>query len=58
MKRNISNQLIHWRQSKSRKPLIVQVARQVGKTHILKSFSESEFKQCAYLNFEQDNRIN
>src|SRR3990167_4016755 len=56
MKRNIFNQLQNWKRSASRKPLILQGARQVGKTTILQSFAQSEFKQCAYVNFEQDAR--
>lgn len=57
MKRNIFNKLQNWRHSRSRKPLILQGARQVGKTTILKSFAESEFKNCAYINFEEDDKI-
>ncbi len=56
MKRHIFNQLQNWKQSPLRKPLILQGARQVGKTTILQSFAQSEFKQCAYVNFEQDVR--
>lgn len=56
MKRHIFNQLKDWKQSRSRKPLILQGARQVGKTTILESFGRSEFKSCAYVNFEQDAR--
>lgn len=56
MKRHIFNQLQDWRQSASRKPLILQGARQVGKTYILESFAQSEFKNYAYVNFEQDDR--
>jgi hypothetical protein len=56
MKRHIFNQLQHWKQSGSRKPLILQGARQVGKTTILESFGRSAFKNCAYVNFEQDAR--
>lgn len=56
MKRHIFNQLQNWKRSSSRKPLILQGARQVGKTTILQSFAQSEFKQCAYVNFEQDAR--
>ncbi|WP_423063096.1 ATP-binding protein [Candidiatus Paracoxiella cheracis] len=56
MKRHIFNKLKDWQGSKSRKPLILQGARQVRKTYILKAFAESEFKQCAYINFERDRR--
>ncbi|HLB57105.1 MAG TPA: ATP-binding protein [Coxiellaceae bacterium] len=56
MKRHIFNQLQKWRQSTSRKPLILQGARQVGKTYIVESFAQSEFENYAYVNFEQDDR--
>lgn len=56
MKRHIFKQLVEWRKSPERKPLILQGARQVGKTTLLTLFGQSEFKQCAYINFEQDSR--
>jgi len=52
MKRHIIEQLRQWKNSKSRKPLILQGARQVGKTYILTAFGESEYDNVAYLNFE------
>lgn len=56
MKRHIFKQLQEWKWSKAKKPLILQGARQVGKTYILESFAKTEFKNYAYVNFEQDNR--
>ncbi len=56
MKRNIFKQLVKWKNRVSRNPLILKGARQVGKTYVLKTFGELEFEQCAYINFEQDNR--
>ena len=38
MEREIIKKLIEWKNSKKRKPLIVQGARQVGKTYIIKEF--------------------
>ena len=38
MKREILGDLIRWKKSKTRKPLIVNGARQVGKTYIIKEF--------------------
>jgi predicted AAA+ superfamily ATPase len=52
MKRQILKNLEQWRQSKSRKPLILKGARQVGKTHILRAFAAAEYANMAYLNFE------
>jgi len=52
MKRQIFKNLQDWKQSPSRKPLILKGARQVGKTYILKAFAASEYENVAYLNFE------
>jgi len=40
MKRDIYKQLVSWKQSSSRKPLVLKGARQVGKTYILRKFGE------------------
>ncbi|MDD4357859.1 MAG: AAA family ATPase [Smithellaceae bacterium] len=50
--RDITQKLIVWKQSSKRKPLILQGARQVGKTWILKSFGQQNFPDMAYFNFE------
>jgi len=54
MKRNKYNDLIKWKHSPTRKPLILRGARQVGKTYLLKSFGQNEYASYAYLNFEID----
>lgn len=54
MKRNFWNTLLAWKQAPQRKPLLVQGARQVGKTWILKAFGESQFEQCVLLDFAED----
>lgn len=54
MKREIYNELITWKNSKERKPLIVDGARQVGKTWILKYFGENEYKNVAYINCDKE----
>lgn len=54
MKRNKYNELLKWKDSQIRKPLIVRGARQVGKTHLLKLFGKNEYESCLYLNFEAD----
>lgn len=43
--------------SRHRKPLILRGARQTGKTHILREFGGSDYRQCHYFNFEQDSRL-
>ncbi len=50
MKRSIYNQLIKWKESPKRKPLMLYGARQVGKTYILKEFGENEFENMVYIN--------
>jgi len=54
MKRTAYNDLISWKNSKNRKPLVLQGARQVGKTYLVKEFGKREYKNLYYLNFEQD----
>ena len=54
MKRFILDQLIKWKESKYRKPLILKGARQIGKTYILKQFGEENYEGVAYFNFDHD----
>lgn len=49
---NIKN-LINWKISENRKPLIVLGARQVGKTWLIQEFGRQEYKQTVYVNFEK-----
>lgn len=53
MKRLILKNLEVWKTSKSRKPLIVDGVRQVGKTYILMEFG-NQFSRCHYFNFEKE----
>jgi len=57
MKRDLYGELLSWKASKSRKPLILRGARQVGKTHLLKKFGKQEYDTCIYLNFEEDPKL-
>jgi len=52
MQRQAYQFLLKWKSSPNRKPLIIQGARQVGKTWIMKEFGRREFHQTAYFNFE------
>lgn len=49
--------LIQWKNKKSRKPLIIKGARQVGKTWLMKEFGKKFFKKTAYINFDNNNRL-
>jgi predicted AAA+ superfamily ATPase len=44
------NQLIEWKKSPSRKPLILEGARQVGKTWLMKEFGKNEYENVVYIN--------
>ena len=57
MNRLAIQELITWKNAKIRKPLIIQGARQVGKTWLMKEFGKQEFRNVAYLNFESSNRL-
>lgn len=57
MKRNIYTQLEEWKQSARRKPLVINGARQVGKTYALKHFGQRSYEKVAYLNFEKDEKL-
>ncbi len=54
MKRNILEELIKWKGSRNRKPLILNGARQVGKTYILQEFGQLHYKNVAYLNCDRN----
>lgn len=54
MKRSILKQLSDWRDSHTRKPLILNGARQVGKTYILNVFGQTYYKNVAYVNLDKD----
>lgn len=54
MKRFILDELLNWKVSKYRKPLILKGARQVGKTYILKEFGKINYEGVAYFNFDHD----
>lgn len=54
MKRSAYKELINWKNNADRKPLVLQGARQVGKTYLVNEFSKQEYKHHYYLNFEQD----
>ena len=52
MERKIVNELIAWKNSPRRKPLIISGARQVGKTYIALTFGKEHYKNTVYLNME------
>ena len=54
MERKIYQKLLDWKNSNSRKPLILQGARQVGKTYIVNYFAGKEYVNYVYCNFEKE----
>lgn len=58
MYRKIMSLLEAWKESPHRKPLILQGARQVGKTYSLLEFGRSCYENVAYFNFETNPKLN
>ena len=54
MERLILNDLLKWKESKYRKPLILKGVRQVGKTWVLKEFGKRYYENTAYFNFDEN----
>ena len=57
MERTLITQLLKWKNSPDRKPLVLEGARQVGKTWLLKEFGKKYFKDICYINFEQSDTL-
>lgn len=57
MDRYAIEQLYEWKNKAKRKPLILQGARQVGKTWLMKHFAEEAFAQSVYINFESETQL-
>lgn len=57
MKRKAIEELYRWKARTDRKPLIVQGARQVGKTWLIKEFAKEAYQKCAYVNFEDNDML-
>ena len=53
MKRSAYKRLLAWKNSPDRKPLLLQGARQVGKTWLMEEFGRAEFKNTVFLNFDK-----
>lgn len=57
MKRNAMADLIAWKSSSSRKPLVLRGARQVGKTWLMKQFGQLCYENCVYFNFDEEEAL-
>lgn len=49
--------LLEWKENKHRKPLIIEGARQVGKTWLMKEFGETAYTDTVYINFDSNSRM-
>lgn len=58
MYREKMNNLKKWKNSVNRKPLIIRGARQVGKTWLMKEFGKNCYEKYAYINFDDNIRMN
>ena len=57
MRRLLINQLILWKKSEQRKPLMLKGVRQVGKTWLLKEFGKKYYENTAYFNFDEQGEL-
>ncbi|MGF7146062.1 hypothetical protein HNQ56_004511 [Anaerotaenia torta] len=57
MKRNALQDLIEWKSSEERKPLVLKGARQVGKTWLMKEFGKNYYEDYVYFNFDEEDEL-
>ena len=57
MYRLVSDYLLKWKESRYRKPLIIQGARQVGKTYAILDFGKKNYDNVAYFNFQTNSAL-
>lgn len=57
MQRLIEKELIAWKQSQERLPLIIRGARQVGKSYTIEAFGREHFDSIVIINFELDGHL-
>ena len=58
IERDLYTEIKMWKNMKNRKPLLLQGARQVGKTWLIKEFGKNEFENTAYFNFDEQPELN
>lgn len=56
MERSIYNKLVEWKNKQNHKPLILNGARQVGKTYILQEFGKREYKKLAFFSLDRNQK--
>lgn len=57
LKRNAIQNLISWKSSEERKPMVLRGARQIGKTWLMKEFGANYYANFVYFNFDEENEL-
>ena len=57
MKRLLLENLVKWKKSLTKKPLILKGARQVGKTYLIRKFANEYYEDLIEINFERDHEF-
>lgn len=57
MYRIAMEKLLKWKESRHRKPLIIEGARQVGKTWLMREFGRQAYGDTVYINFDANSRM-
>ncbi len=57
MQRFATQKLLEWKVSTNRKPLIIEGARQVGKTWLMQEFGKNHYNNSIYINFDRNSKI-
>ena len=57
LKRNAIQDLINWKSSEERKPMVLKGARQVGKTWLMKEFGQNYYESYVYFNFDEEDEL-
>lgn len=57
LKRNAISELIRWKDSAERKPMVLKGARQVGKTWLMKEFGQNYYDSFVYFNFDEEDEL-
>lgn len=57
IERDIIHQLLAWKDSATRRPLLIQGARQIGKTWVMKRFGDRYYSSVAYFNFDSNEEL-
>lgn len=57
LKRKIYDELLIWKNSENKKPLVIKGLRQIGKTYIVKKFAQENYKNVIYLDFRKNQEL-